>query len=309
METKICNFCHICKPWSQFTIIKKTNKPMSKCKSCRNLQAREKTKLFNQAKNENKNNNIQVKNKNEIDSNNIEKKICSKCKISKYHTDYYKRSSNTYRAECKQCHIEINRINIKKQQKNPLWQEKKKESRRLKKEEKKEYDKKRRESLDSNYRILINKRYWNKLKKDPDRKQKYNFNYSKFKKNNKQSILSHRLRERIRGIFNNRNKLKLNHTIELLGTDCKTALEHIESKFKAGMSWENKNMWHIDHIIAICHFDLNNKEEQLKAFHYTNLQPLWSEENIEKGKKNNWISKYQDDDDLLLGVSCLFQEK
>jgi hypothetical protein len=29
-------------------------------------------------------------------------------------------------------------------------------------------------------------------------------------------------------------------------------------------------------------FDMSNEENQIKCFHYTNLQPLWAEENIRK---------------------------
>jgi hypothetical protein len=66
--------------------------------------------------------------------------------------------------------------------------------------------------------------------------------------------------------------------------DCKT---HIESKFKLGMTWENygHKTWHIDHIIPYSFFDLSDEEQVKKCFHYTNLQPLWAEENYKKRDK------------------------
>lgn len=61
--------------------------------------------------------------------------------------------------------------------------------------------------------------------------------------------------------------------------------EHIEKQFKEGMTWENHGWetWHLDHIIPLsC---AKNKEEYYKLWHYTNLQPLWKEENESKGNK------------------------
>jgi hypothetical protein len=59
---------------------------------------------------------------------------------------------------------------------------------------------------------------------------------------------------------------------------------HIESLWQPGMTWKNNtiNGWHIDHIIPCEAFNLFDIEEQKKCFHYTNLQPLWSNINIAK---------------------------
>ena len=40
--------------------------------------------------------------------------------------------------------------------------------------------------------------------------------------------------------------------------------------------------WHIDHIIPCDWFDMNKPEEQAICFHWSNLQPLWADENLEK---------------------------
>lgn len=59
------------------------------------------------------------------------------------------------------------------------------------------------------------------------------------------------------------------------------------NQFDVGMSFENygKTGWEIDHVIPKAQFDLTDKEQQKKCFHYTNMQPLWSIDNSKKGSK------------------------
>ena len=74
-------------------------------------------------------------------------------------------------------------------------------------------------------------------------------------------------------------------TVELLGCTGDFAVAYLESKFLPGMNWKNRKEWHIDHIKPLSIFDLTNPEEQCKAFHYTNLQPLWAIDNRRKAAK------------------------
>ena len=99
-------------------------------------------------------------------------------------------------------------------------------------------------------------------------------------------LLSHRVR---RAIYDQRGA-KSAKTLELLGCSIKEARIHLENQFREGMKWENHgiNGWHIDHIIPCSSFDLTKEKEQNKCFHYTNLQPLWAEENLSKGNRNVW---------------------
>jgi hypothetical protein len=91
-----------------------------------------------------------------------------------------------------------------------------------------------------------------------------------------------------------RGNPKLETTTKLVGCSIDKFKKHLEKQFKIGMNWNNwgrgwsgmgMKEWHIDHIIPCCQFDLTKKLEQKKCFHYTNLQPLWAIENMQKRKK------------------------
>jgi hypothetical protein len=62
----------------------------------------------------------------------------------------------------------------------------------------------------------------------------------------------------------------------------------LESRFLPGMSWDNygNHGWHVDHVIPCNAFDLNDPAQALQCFHYSNLQPLWAKDNLQKGHKH-----------------------
>lgn len=103
-----------------------------------------------------------------------------------------------------------------------------------------------------------------------------------------------RLSNRIREVLRKVNVTKRNGTVEYLGISVPEFKAYIEKQFyvnkKTGemMSWENMPKWHIDHIIPCYSYDLTNPAAQKKCFHYTNLRPLWAEENFKKGNKIDW---------------------
>jgi hypothetical protein len=95
--------------------------------------------------------------------------------------------------------------------------------------------------------------------------------------------LIHRLRVRTNSIFKAKDWKKENKTYELLGCTGHTLKNHLESQFVQGMTWENKGKWHLDHIIPLS--SAKTEDELFKLCHYTNLQPLWGEDNLKKGNR------------------------
>ena len=62
---------------------------------------------------------------------------------------------------------------------------------------------------------------------------------------------------------------------------------HIEEQFPRGMNWDNKHLWQFDHIKPFsC---VTTEDETLKLAHYTNIQPLWTEDNKEKHRNPDWV--------------------
>ena len=98
--------------------------------------------------------------------------------------------------------------------------------------------------------------------------------------------LEKNMRCRLYHALKNQKADKLYRTKELVSCSLEELKIYIENLFTHGMSWEKVGKEiHIDHIKPCCSFDLTKEEEQKKCFHFTNLQPLWAEDNLSKGGK------------------------
>lgn len=93
------------------------------------------------------------------------------------------------------------------------------------------------------------------------------------------------LRSRTRFALKKWDTIKSDTTERLLGCTIHQFKEYFSSLFTDEMTWEAfmAGEIHIDHIKPCSKFDLRISEEQMKCFHYTNLQPLWELDNLKKG--------------------------
>ena len=65
---------------------------------------------------------------------------------------------------------------------------------------------------------------------------------------------------------------------------------YIEKQFRPGMSWANwgNRTWHLDHKKPLDSFDLTDEIQFQAACHFSNYQPLWATENLQKHNKLDW---------------------
>lgn len=99
--------------------------------------------------------------------------------------------------------------------------------------------------------------------------------------------IDYKLRKNLRSRF--KSALKLNYksgsAVQDLGCSIEKFKLWMEMHWSDGMTWDNYGEWHIDHSKPLSSFNLKNREELLKACHFTNLKPMWAEENLQKSNK------------------------
>ena len=102
--------------------------------------------------------------------------------------------------------------------------------------------------------------------------------------------IAHYLRSLVHTMLSRKDITKDGKTTEYIGCTVVEFRLYFEALFKEGMTWGNHGngpgKWNIDHIKPIAAFDFeNNPDEVFKVNHYTNLQPLWWEDNMKKSDK------------------------
>lgn len=198
------------------------------------------------------------------------KKICTKCNIEKDICEFRKdktKKDGVYSSckECKLLYMRKNNLQVNLSAKRLRDINKQNDSEKF---------------YSNNYKR--HKKYYDNNKKEIYLRKSKNLNYR----------LNNNLRARIKKFLKCYNITKNNTTFKIVGCSPEFLKEYLEKQFTDNMSWDNYGIlgWHIDHIIPLSRFDLSKKEEQLKAFHYTNQQPLWAEENLKKSNQIPEIS-------------------
>jgi ethanolamine utilization protein EutQ (cupin superfamily) len=206
---------------------------------------------------------------------NVTYKICSVCKEKKTSDMFY-----TTRVTCCEC------INSKRREKYKNDEEHRKKIIKQVSEFKHEkvIIKQQIKQEEQNKMGLENKKckYCNEIK------QKDRFRYNRLKcrdceRDDPTEKFKRYIRTRIYNCLRNKNKTK--HSIEYLGC---SSLEYFKWIFHYNNECLLENhgkKWHVDHVIPISKFDLNNQQEHLLAFNWRNTMPLSCKENLSKNNK------------------------
>jgi hypothetical protein len=197
----------------------------------------------------------------------MENKVCKKCGEEKPLIEFAKSKvcKDGYQGQCKKC-ASLSTLKWQSQNIDKVRASQKRydENHPDKKKERKErHDKKYPEQVKARKRRYTNKR----MKEDPV------FNYLM------------KIRKKTREYAFKNYTHTGNEFFKIIGIDINGFREYIQGKFQDGMSWDNHGIdnWHIDHIIPLSSAETIEDIDRLS--HYTNLQPLWKEENETKGNK------------------------
>lgn len=235
--------------------------------------------------------------------NEVNLKKCTKCFKEKSLELFYNN-----RSECKECFKAKRNESYKR---NPDVQKERSKKRRIEKNQEvnqylkewrlnnKDKQKKYNEDRWNNKRdecVARNKKYWNENKEEYSKKNKdyYKNNKEKISKKNSEYERKRSKEDelyRLTKIYRTRTKIafkqkgfnKPTKTTDLIGCSPIEFKNYLESRFTEGMTWENRGLkgWHLDHIIPLS--SAKNEEELRRLCHYTNIQPLWWDDNLRKG--------------------------
>lgn len=111
----------------------------------------------------------------------------------------------------------------------------------------------------------------------------------KRKLSNEERINRNRQRTRYKNLINRfisaSGIKKTVKTSRILGYSQNEFVKHIESQFRDGMSWKDRESFHIDHIVPVAHFLRSGITDPKTVNALSNLQPLYPNENRAKSDK------------------------
>jgi hypothetical protein len=247
--TKNCTKCKVSKPLSEFC--HRNGKPVAQCRTCRNNYERK----YRERKRDEQYQQKVISG--EIvpirDSNNI----CINCKEEKNKSEFHDGKN-----QCKECIKLIKKeynLSQRGREKNVQWIENNRES--------------------------VSKRHaeWHQQNKERlNEKQRERYHSDPIFR------LKHTCRNRIQNAFNTKDMKKSDKTVKYLNCSIPELIDWFKFCFTLEMTLENHGeYWHMDHVIPINLFNLNDPEQIKLCFSWYNVSPLQANENMSKSDRIN----------------------
>lgn len=224
-------------------------------------------------------------------------KTCSECGEIKSESEFYLRESGRLRNNCKKCvsnracnwaveNPEKHRENSRRGSRTYYWKDPEAsrayhaKQRADNPENHRKAARKHRENRPEEAKRIDSVRYW----KDPEAENARRGRHARAQyKNDPAFKVKCNLRSRLGMALKGLGAKKSGPTFDLLGCSVEEWMQHLESQFRPGMTWENYGpVWHVDHIKPCAAFNLLDPEQQRLCFSWTNTQPLFAEENLRK---------------------------
>lgn len=150
-------------------------------------------------------------------------------------------------------------------------------------------EKKRQYRQENRERICANKKEYYQKNKEHIRKwheqhkEKRNARLRERRRQDRLNAAINSMRARLSKVLNSK---KDDVFYKFLGCTRQQLRCWLEYQFTADITWQNyAEYWHIDHVVPIRFFDIDNAYERQVCFHWTNLKPLNKDENLAKCDK------------------------
>jgi hypothetical protein len=236
-------------------------------------------------------------------------KKCNKCKEVKPYSEFYKYKTGKdgFRSSCKYCQKQWRKENKEKinQYRKQYYKENKdkikQQTKQYHQENKEKINQRKKQYREENKERIkqYQKQYFeeNKEKMKQQTKQYYKENKEKINQRTKQYQkqrrktdpifkLSHNTRSLISNSLKNKGYSKKTNAHKILGLEYEDFYTWLSTEASNGLNFDADDV-HIDHVIPV---SFAKTEEQVLALnHYSNLQLLTSEENL--NKKNTYIKQ------------------
>ena len=255
MERKVCIKCNELKFISEFEYRSDTHKYRNVCKNCRSRQEKEwRITHTEDIKKYRANNNEHIKERAK---------------------NYYEKHAEHLREYSRDYHVKH------REERNKKAKEWKQQNKEYVSKYNKEYGINHAEEILNRHREYVkeNQEILKKKRRIHLKERRENDNFFRYKEHVRRLIIKSFIRKGYK---------KSSKTYEIVGCDYNTLLDHLKKTYKDnyGVEWNEKEEVHIDHIIPIA--SAKDEKDVIRLNHYTNLQLLKPQDNLEKRDKLDW---------------------